>query len=95
MSGSPATNRFGRFFQGQLVGFVQGLVGWDCDVGDDTYAFPIGFRDGVDRSRKGHGHFEVFVDSVASDRVSSATARLANNGGPLEVFEVVREFFGG
>ena len=59
-------------FQGQLVGFVQGLVGWNFHAGYDAHAFPIGLCNGIDRLGIGHRHLEILVDGKVGDGVGTA-----------------------
>src|SRR6266478_2027201 len=84
----------GEFFGGEFLGGGEGVGGWDFYVGLDAGAFPVGLADRIDGAGEGDANHEMVVNAVAGDWMGAASGGLANDGGTLEVLEVVAELLG-
>lgn len=78
---------------GHLFGDVQRFSGGNFYIRFHAGAFPVGLCNGVDRARIRDTDREVSVDAMAGNRMGTAAGDLADNGGSLQVFEVIRKLF--
>src|SRR5207302_11170994 len=83
-----------EFFGGEFLGGGEGVGGENFYVGLDAGSFPIGLGDGIDGAGKGNANHEMSVNAMTGDRMGAASGGFANEGGTLEVLEVVAELFG-
>src|SRR5258708_22247990 len=83
-----------QFLDSELVSRCQRLGRGNLHVGLDTRSFPVGFGDLIDRPRGRNADDEVIIDPLASDRMRSATSRLPNNRGALQILQIVTELLG-
>ncbi len=60
----------------------------------DAAPFPVGLGDRVLRPEEGHHHHEATVEADRLHRMGAAAGGLADDGGPLQVLEVVGELLG-
>ena len=71
------------------MGGGEGIGGGNFYVGLDAGTFPIGLGDGVNGAGKGDANHEMVVNAVAVDGMGAASSGFANDGGALQVLEVV------
>src|SRR5215472_16461305 len=82
-----------ELFCGELLGGGQCVRGGNFDVRLNAGAFPVGVRDGIYGARERHSNPEMLGDAVSVHRVSASPGGLADDGGALEILQVIAELF--